>query len=305
MSIVDKIRNIFIAKKNIKNTLIEYGSDINNDTVLADYPDKMFELRRDTTIMNDTELEFAKYYYEKHRRNKAFMNSTLKTIDLSNIDIFSDGWRSDTGWWYWNEYDLSQYFYNSEAEEITLPANKIFYGNMESMFEGCVNLKKINNIDTLDLGAIYSFKRCFANCTSLESLNLSSWTIGSAPSLDEMFANCINLKHLNLTSFHTDNYSHNDCTQYGPGGYMPSSKNYNMFANCRSIEELVLGECCQYTAEYLIKALYNNGIPDNPDPYTGPCKIYITAYSRHTSWVAELIRTYRCYTFIITETKPR
>ena len=53
MIIVDKIRKIFIAKKNIKNTLIEYGSDINDDTVLADYPDKMYDLRRDTIIMND------------------------------------------------------------------------------------------------------------------------------------------------------------------------------------------------------------------------------------------------------------
>ena len=304
MSIVDKIRNIFIAKKNIKNTLIEYGSDINDDTVLADYPDKMYELRRDTTIMNDTELEFAKYYYEKHRRNKAFMNSTLKTIDLSNINIFSDKSTNSSESSWWNYYDLSQYFYNAEAEEITLPANKTLNGNMESMFEGCVNLKRINNINNLYVYSSSSFRRCFANCTSLESLDLSSWDIVSAPSLDEMFANCINLKYLNLTNFHTLDYSHTDCNQYGPGWDNPSSRNYDMFANCKSIEELVLGECCQYTAEYLIKALYNNGIPDNPDPYTGPCKIYITAYSRHTSWVAELIRTYRCYTFIITETKP-
>ena len=304
MSIADKIRNIFIAKKNIKNTLIEYGSDINDDTVLADYPDKMYDLRRDTTIMNDTELEFAKYYYEKHRRNKAFINSTLKTIDLSNINIFSDRSSNSSGNSWWNWYDLSQYFYNAEAEEITLPAYKTFGGNMESMFEGCVNLKKINNINTLDLGTISSFKRCFANCTSLESLDLSGWGIGSAPSLDEMFLNCINLKYLNMTNFHTLDYSHTDCTQYGPAWDNPSSRNYDMFTNCRSIEELVLGECCQYTAKYLIDALYYNGFPDGSNPYTGPCNIYITAYAWNLSWLAELIRTYRCYNFVITETKP-
>ena len=44
MSIADKIRNIYLSKKNIKNKLIDLGSDINDDTVFADYYKKINEI---------------------------------------------------------------------------------------------------------------------------------------------------------------------------------------------------------------------------------------------------------------------
>lgn len=269
MSIADKIRNIYIAKKNIKNALIEYGSDINDDTVLADYPSKIDESRINTNIMGDIELEFAKYYHEHHCRNKAFINSTLKTIDLSNVNIFSTD----------QEANLSQYFFNSEAEEITLPENKIMAGSLESMFEGCSNLKQINNINTLsvDTGGIRSLKRCFADCTSLEYLDLSSWNVRyslyyNSIALEQMFANCTNLKYLNLSNFSTYGFSHHsDLIWIGDRDVV---RNRDMFANCRNIRELDLSNITDpQTVRYLVSSLYYNGSLQNPVPYQGPCTI--------------------------------
>jgi hypothetical protein len=89
MSIADKIRNIYLSKKNIKNKLIDLGSDINDDTVFADYYKKINEIRAQEKIFSDDDLEFAQYYYDTYIQWKAFYKSSLKTIDLSNIDIFT------------------------------------------------------------------------------------------------------------------------------------------------------------------------------------------------------------------------
>ena len=43
MSIADKIRNIYLEKKNLKQVLKDAGSDIDNDTLFADYPEKIDE----------------------------------------------------------------------------------------------------------------------------------------------------------------------------------------------------------------------------------------------------------------------
>jgi surface protein len=268
MSIADKIRNIYIAKKNIKDALIEFGSDINDDTVLADYPNKINEARINTNIMGDIEIEFAKYYYKRHLRNKAFINSTLNTIDLSNVNIFSTD----------NDTDLSQYFFNSKAEEITLPANQVAAGSMASMFDGCSNLKQINNINTLsiDVGGLSSLRRCFADCTSLESLDLSSWNLTYVTDVSQMFANCTNLQYLNLANFSTYGFSHHDDLIWI--GDRDVVRNHDMFANCRNIKELDLSKITDAkTVQYLVSSLYYNGVRLNPVPYKGPCTIYYSA----------------------------
>ena len=291
MSIADKIRNIYMAKKNIKDALIEFGSDITDDTVLADYPDKINESRINTNIMGDIEIEFAKYYYKRHLRNKAFINSTLNTIDLSDVNIFSED----------GSTDLSQYFFNSKAEEITLPANQVAGGSMASMFEGCSNLKQINNINTLTIGfgGISSLRRCFANCTSLESLDLSSWNISYCNSPEQMFANCTNLKYLNLANFSTYGFSHHDDLIWI--GDRDVVRNHDMFANCRNIQELDLSQITDpKTVQYLVASLYYNGVRLNPTPYTGPCTIRYSSKldTGYGSIMRDVMNSYYCYGFV-------
>ena len=292
MSIVDKIRNIFVAKKNIKNTLIEHGSDINNDTVLADYPDKIDELRCSTNVMNDIELEFAKFYFDNYFRNKAFWRSTLKTIDLSNMYLFSNKDEQDMFY----EYDLSHYFYQSEAETIILPANQRFCGTMMSTFEGCSNLKTIENIETLDPRWIKSLKWCFKDCTSLEYLDLSSWDFRYDVNrvwlydVQEMFANCTNLKYLDVSKFELTYALHIP-------EYAEISQLKDMFTNCRSLEVLKLEQCAAETFEYIVECLYLNGTPDNP--YLGPCKIYYDPNNYYNYHVPEALREiYPFYEFL-------
>ena len=265
MSIADKIRNIYLSKKNIKNKLIDLGSDINDDTVLADYYKKINEIRAQEKIFGDDDLEFAQYYYDTYIQWKAFYKSSLKIIDLSNIDIFTYHESYVHNYRYysiWSCTDLTDYFYYcEEVEEIILPKDKEFIGILNSTFEGCKKLKQIKNIETLNTKHLYVSKRCFKDCISLEYLDLSGFKYFSPsyylPFSSEMFANCVSLRYLDLSNYNLLDDNNQD---------------YSIFANCRSIETLKLKYIEDDSFNYILKCLYVNGTPDNP--YTGPCKIY-------------------------------
>ena len=45
----------------------------------------------------------------------------------------------------------------------------------------------------------------FANCNSLEEINLSSFNTNNVKDMSNIFANCNSLKKINVSSFNTNN----------------------------------------------------------------------------------------------------
>lgn len=63
----------------------------------------------------------------------------------------------------------------------------------ESMFEGCIRLKKID-VSKWNTSNMASMKRMFDFCNDLTELDVSHWDVSSATTLESMFDSCANLK---------------------------------------------------------------------------------------------------------------
>ena len=123
--------------------------------------------------------------------------------------------------------------------------------NMGFMFSGCNQLKTINfpscnypkinltnvdhlffycsSLESLDLSSfntikVKSMNNLFNGCSSLNSLNLSSFNTSNVVNMERMFCACMNLKSIDLSKFNTEKVE----------------KMNDMFFDCRSLIELDL-----------------------------------------------------------------
>ena len=95
---------------------------------------------------------------------------------------------------------------------------------MESMFDGCSSLTSLNlsSFNTQNVTDMYGM---FDGCSSLTSLNLSSFNTQNVTSMGFMFEYCSSLTSLNLSSFNTQNVT----------------DMFAMFCGCSSLKTIVVG----------------------------------------------------------------
>jgi len=122
--------------------------------------------------------------------------------------------------------------------------------SMENMFNGCINLKDIYFSKKFKTENIISMSKMFANCQSLEILDLSSFNTNNVEDMSYMFNRCLSLSNINLSSFKTDkvkfmNNMFMECEklkQINLSSFI--TKNVedmsNMFEECISLEKLDL-----------------------------------------------------------------
>ena len=116
--------------------------------------------------------------------------------------------------------DASGMFMGCGAKIIRLfqSGNKIT--NAEMMFAQCTNLKSINFLDHLDTYSVTTMKEMFYLCSSLKTLDLSSWNTGNVENMRDMFNGCSSL---------TTIYG-------GPKWYLKSvNESKAMFHNCTQL----------------------------------------------------------------------
>ena len=81
--------------------------------------------------------------------------------------------------------------------------DKIVPTSMASWFVGYTNLTEIEHIENIDTSEVESMKLMFAGCSSLTSLDLSSFDTSNVIDMNNMFYQCNKLTGLNLSSFNT------------------------------------------------------------------------------------------------------
>ena len=74
--------------------------------------------------------------------------------------------------------------------------------NMYSMFEGCSSLQSLD-LSSFNTSEVKNMDDMFDGCESLESLNLSSFNTEKVTDMSSMFSDCSALKSLDLSSFNT------------------------------------------------------------------------------------------------------
>ena len=91
--------------------------------------------------------------------------------------------------------------------------------SLSYLFSGFNSLKTINNIDNLKTEGVTDMNRMFTGCSSLQSLDLSSFNTASVTSMNSMFRGCSNLENIyvgdgwSTQAVTNGNYMFRDCNK--------------------------------------------------------------------------------------------
>ena len=136
------------------------------------------------------------------------------------------------------QYDVMGGFYDpntgdfpqvlTEIQTLTIDASCKDH-TLETLF--CLfydfnSLKTINNIENLKTEGVTNMQAMFSGCSSLQSLDLSSFNTASVTNMQAMFSGCSSLQSLDLSSFNTASVT---------------NMSY-MFENCSNLENIYVGD---------------------------------------------------------------
>lgn len=75
-------------------------------------------------------------------------------------------------------------------------------------FNGCTNLTSIEGFENLNTSKVTDMSGMFAQCSNLETLDLSHFNTEKVTTMAQMFYGCTKLHDLNISSFNTENVSY-------------------------------------------------------------------------------------------------
>ena len=105
-------------------------------------------------------------------------------------------------------------------------------------FNGCTNLASIEGIENLNTSNVQNMSGMFAQCSNLETLDLSHFNTEKITTMAQMFYGCTKLHDLNISSFNTEKVK-----------YMNE-----MFDGCSSLKTLDLSH---FNTRYVLKSGFN------------------------------------------------
>ena len=157
---------------------------------------------------------------------------------------------------------LDYYTGYSSGEEVQIPeSNKLIrFG----MFAQCSSLTSLD-LSSFNTSQVTDMRGLFEGCKKLTSLNVSSFNTSNVKYMDGMFKDCSSLTSLDLTNFNTSNvvsmgtvhrffYNWGSAGQYGNYRY---EANGGMFENCTSLTSLDLSNSNTSNVTRMYKMFYN------------------------------------------------
>ncbi len=145
----------------------------------------------------------------------------------------------------------TRYWFNNMANLNTIEGleylNTSEVTSMYSMFGGCTSLTSLD-LSTFDTSKTTSMTALFNGCTSLKEIDLSSFNTTSVSSIRLMFQNCTSLESVDLSSFDTSNVSDLRNLFYGCTSLTgldlsmleiaDGAQTGNMFYDCKALKSL-------------------------------------------------------------------
>ena len=112
--------------------------------------------------------------------------------------------------------------------------------NLSYMFYDCSSLKSID-LSSFNTNNVTNMRCMFYHCSSLKSIDLSSFNTNNVTDMSYMFSNCSSLKSIDLSSFNT-----NKVTDM-----------YAMFSNCSSLNSIDLSSFNTNNVTYMYSMFYD------------------------------------------------
>lgn len=143
--------------------------------------------------------------------------------------------------------------WNSDVNSIKTVtfANEVSPISLDFWFNNCTNLTTINNITNLNTSNVTSMYCTFCNCTSMNTLDLSSFDTSNVTFMGNTFQNCFALTDLNLSGWDTSNVTYmrsmfDACgvlTTLDLSSFNTSNVTnmYAMFIDCSSLDRIYVG----------------------------------------------------------------
>ncbi len=187
------------------------------------------------------------FYYDEHKASRNGMN----------VGPFNNGAT-------WGDYanDITTVVFDESFAKCTSITSTAYW------FYRFEHLKTIEGLKNLNTENVTSMFVMFNKCSSLESLDLSSFKTGNVKNMSQMFNYCSSLKELNVSSFDTRNVTNM----------------YLMFSDCSSLTSLDLSsfDACNVTSmwamflkcpklESIKFGNFNNGKTENMESMFSDC----------------------------------
>ena len=150
-------------------------------------------------------------------------SATLKWGELSDGISF---WYDDEGGFADESGDIPQEVKGIQTLTIDASCQNHTSQSLFFLFAGFNSLKTIKNIENLKTEGVTNMSYMFYQCSSLQSLDLSSFKTASVTNMTAMFGGCSSLQLLDLSSFNTASVT--DMS--------------NMFDNCSNLENIYVGD---------------------------------------------------------------
>ena len=163
---------------------------------------------RETYAYYTSENTTLTFYYDSQRSSRS---RTGRTYDL-NTDYNDPVWSVDGAY-----ASATNVVFDSSFASVYPSTTYEWFMNMN-------NLQSITGMEYLNTSEVTNMAWMFTNCTSLTSLDLSSFNTAKVTNMVGMFSSCTSLTSLNLSSFNTSNVTNM----------------FNMFNVCYSLNSLNL-----------------------------------------------------------------
>ena len=138
--------------------------------------------------------------------------------------------------------------------------------NLSYMFYDCSSLKSID-LSSFNTNNVTNMRSMFEYCSSLKSIDLSSFNTNNVTNMRCMFYHCSSLKSIDLSSFNTNNvtdmsYMFSNCSSLKSIDLSSFNTNkvtdmYAMFSNCSSLNSIDLSSFNTNNVTYMYSMFYD------------------------------------------------
>lgn len=148
------------------------------------------------TFTTPTDVSTAEIYATLSGSEMRIMYDTKKSTTSGVIEKWTPGSGSSN----MSNADLAAI----QSVKIYASMRNVAPASLERWFSGMTNLKSFTGMDYLNTAGVTTMTAMFNECTSLTSLDLSSFVTERVEYMNDMFSGCTNLTTLKLTNFAAD-----------------------------------------------------------------------------------------------------
>ena len=215
-------------------------NDINKNEINCIY--KKQDNENEIQLLHDYSKEDFKYWdNEKEKLQFLEKKEFNKKIFENNMELYIND----------KKVEFNYKYQHKENKEIKVKF-KFFKNNlnyMSYMFYDCSSLLSLD-LSSFNTNEVTNMKYLLYGCSSLISIDLTSFNTNKVTNMSHMFDGCTSLKSLDLTSFNTNevtdmSYMFNDCSSLESINLSPFNTNKvtnmsHMFSDCSSLVSLDL-----------------------------------------------------------------